>query len=61
MISGIAFDRPDSLGLLRAFPDHFKIYTDRQRSSHSRDFSWPGENQESLQVVRKRHRCCEGL
>ena len=26
MISGIAFDRPDSLGCLRAFPDHFKIY-----------------------------------
>ena len=27
MISGIAFDRPDSLSRLRAFPDHFKIYT----------------------------------
>ena len=27
MISGIAFDRPDSLSHLRAFPDHFKIYT----------------------------------
>ena len=27
MISGIAFDRPDSLSYLRAFPDHFKIYT----------------------------------
>ena len=27
MISGIAFDRPDSLGRLIAFPDHFKIYT----------------------------------
>ena len=27
MISGIAFDRPDSLcSHLRAFPDHFKIY-----------------------------------
>ena len=26
MISGIAFDLPDSLGHLRAFPDHFKIY-----------------------------------
>ena len=27
MISGMAFDRPDSLSHLRAFPDHFKIYT----------------------------------
>ena len=27
MISGIAFDRPDSLSHLRTFPDHFKIYT----------------------------------
>ena len=27
MISGIAFDCPDSLSHLRAFPDHFKIYT----------------------------------
>ena len=27
MISEIAFDRPDSLSHLRAFPDHFKIYT----------------------------------
>ena len=27
MISGIAFDRPDGLSHLRAFPDHFKIYT----------------------------------
>ena len=28
MISGIAFDRPDiSVSHLRAFPDHFKIYT----------------------------------
>ena len=26
MISGIAFDRPDSHSHLRAFPDHFKIY-----------------------------------
>ena len=26
MISGIAFDRPDSLSHLRIFPDHFKIY-----------------------------------
>ena len=26
MISGMAFDRPDSLSQLRAFPDHFKIY-----------------------------------
>ena len=27
MISGMAFGRPDSLSHLRAFPDHFKIYT----------------------------------
>ena len=27
MISWIAFDRPDSLSHLRAFPDHFKIYS----------------------------------
>ena len=27
MISGIASDRPDGLSYLRAFPDHFKIYT----------------------------------
>ena len=27
MISGIAVDHPDSLSHLRAFPDHFKIYT----------------------------------
>ena len=26
MISGMAFDRPNSLSHLRAFPDHFKIY-----------------------------------
>ena len=140
MISGIAFDRPDGLSHLRAFPYHFKIYTilplvriefnsnfkwsievfsfirvicdclgsvfiwlsrssehylrHLGQSQHSQNvsmtvLSWAdiireklyfyyinsyiydykrnviflgqGKNQESLQLVRKRHRCCEGL
>ena len=58
MISGIAFDRPDSLSHLRAFPDHFKIYTilpilwielnsiqaiDRGRLSHPGHFQSSGQ------------------